>query len=201
MANKGFTLIELFLGGALILIITAALVVLSTLYFQNYAFSFEETLSINYAQTAVTSMVREIREARYGEDGAWPISQADDYAFTFYSDVTNDNRSDRVRYFVDGTDLKRGITEASLNPIQYELVNEVISIAASSVSTTSGALFTYYNGNWPADIVNNPLIPGTRLLNTRFVRLHVLIDINPNRGALPFELNTSVQIRGLKDNL
>lgn len=199
--QNGFTIVELLLGGTLIILITGALVVLATLYFQNFSFSFEETLSISYAQNAMTTMVREIREARYGEDGAWPLAQADDTTLTFYSDVTNDNKSDKVRYFLDGSDLKKGVTESSVNPIEYNPANEIVSVVASPVSTASGSIFTYYNGDWPSDTVNNPLAAGSRLLNTRYIDIHLLIDINPNQGALPFELNSGVQVRGLKDNL
>lgn len=62
-------------------------------------------------------------------------------------------------------------------------------------------LFTYYNGNWPGDTINNPLATGQRLLNTRLIEVRVTVDTDPNRSPQPFEVSTFTHLRNLKDNL
>ena len=62
-------------------------------------------------------------------------------------------------------------------------------------------IFTYYNGEWPADTVNNPLAVGSRLLNTRYVDVKLRIDIESNIGAQALNLSGGVSIRSLKNNL
>src|SRR3972149_5759263 len=199
--QTGFTLLELIVATFIFGIIAAGVAGFSVYYFQNYSFFLEENQAINQAQQAMTVMVREIREARNGDNGAWPLATADDNNFVFYSDVTNDGRSDQVRYFLDGVDLKKGVTEPTAVPVTYPPVNEKITSVASSVDTGGTPIFTYYNGDWPADQINNPLVPASRQLSTRLVRIYLRINISPNAGAQPFELSSSVQIRSLKDNL
>lgn len=199
--TAGFTLVELMVVVVIFTIISAIFAVFAAIYFRNYLFSFEENQAIGQAQTTMTQAIREIREARIAETGGWPLVQTDSNTFVFYSDVTNDGRTDRVRYFLEGTALKKGVIEPTQPPVSYPLVNEQIRTVADYVDNAGIPLFTFYNGDWPADTVNNPLAAGSRLLNTRYISLYVRININPNTGAQPFELTSGVQIRSLKDNL
>jgi prepilin-type N-terminal cleavage/methylation domain-containing protein len=199
--RNGFTLLELILAVFMFSFISLGIVWLSTIYFKTYSFSFEENQSIGIAQYGITMMVKEIREARNGDDGAWPLVICNDNDITFYSDVTNDGRSDKIRYFLDGTILKKGIIQPTTVPVTYPTGNEVITTIASSVDTSTGPIFTYYNGNWPVDITNNPLIAASRQKNSRFIKIHIRINITNNYGSKPLDLTSGVQIRSLKDNL
>src|SRR3990170_286519 len=98
--NQGFTLVEFVLATFIFAALAAGMAIMGAYYFQNYAFSFEEQQAISHAQLALTNIVREIREARPGDNGAWPLIDLQETSFVFYSDVTNDGRSDRVRYFL-----------------------------------------------------------------------------------------------------
>lgn len=199
--KKGFTLVEILTAMGIFTTVIVVITGLLIYYLQGYTFSFEETQSIGQAQGSMTRMIREIREARTGENGAWPVVQADDNTFIFFADITNDGRSDRVRYFLEGTDLKKGVIEPTTVPVGYPAQNEKITIIASNVDNQGSPLFTYYNGDWPSDQVTNPLAAGQRLLNTRFVSVYIRININPDSGSQPYELTSGVQIRSLKDNL
>lgn len=146
-------------------------------------------------------MLRELREARSGENGAWPLVQTDDATIVFYSDVTNDGRADKIRYFLNGTDLQKGVIEPTAAPVSYPVVNEVIRTIATSIDLSGKAMFTYYNGNYPTDIINNPLTGANRILDTRYIGTYVRVNIQENYAAAPYELNSGVAIRSLKDNL
>ena len=141
------------------------------------------------------------REARSGDNGAWTLEQTDDNTIVFFSDVTGDSRTDRVRYFLDGTDLKKGVIEPTQVPVSYPTINEQITTIASFVNLAGNPLITYYNGSWPSDTVNNPLSNANRILNTRYVSVYLRIDVNPDYAAQPYELTSGVTIRSLKDNL
>ncbi len=199
--NQGFTLVELLIAGVLFVSIVAGVAALILYYLKSFSFSFEELRSVNQAQYAIGTMLRELREARSGENGAWPMAQTDDATIVFYSDVTNDGRADRVRYFLSGTDLKKGVIEPTTAPVSYPPANEVTKTIASSIDEGGKAMFTYYNGNYPTDITNNPLTPANRILNTRYVGIYVRVNIQANYAAAPYELNSGVAIRSLKDNL
>jgi len=199
--QTGFTLVELVLAVFIFSAITAGVAAFGVYYFQSYSFSFEENQSIGLAQTAITTMIREIREARSGDDGAYALTQVDDNTLIFYSDVTNDGRSDRVRYFLNGTDLKKGVIEPTQVPVTYPTDQEKVSTIASYVDNAGQPLFIYYNGDYPTDTVNNPLPQVSRLLNTRFISVYLRINIAVDYSAQPFEIASGVQIRSLKDNL
>jgi prepilin-type N-terminal cleavage/methylation domain-containing protein len=199
--KSGFTLVEVMVAGFIFAAIAVGVAAFSAYYLKNYSYSFEETQSVGLAQNALTSMVREIREARNGDDGAWPIVQADDFTFVFYSDVTNDGKSDKVRYFLSGNNLEKGVIQPTDVPITYPAANEKIYIVASNIDTSGGPIFSYYNGNWPSDVINNPLSSANRILNTRLVKVYLKINMNQNFGAKPFELRSAVAIRSMKDNL
>lgn len=197
----GFTLVEMMVTIFLIGVVAALVSTFAVYYFQNSAFSFEENQSIGLSQTAITQVIREIREARAAEDGAYAINNAQDNTFTFYSDVTNDGLTDKVRYFIQNGSLMRGVIEPTVPPVTYPTANEKIKVVVDYLDNNGNALFTYYNGAWPQDTTNNPLALSQRILNTRYVRVYIRINVNPNKAAQPFELTSGVQIRSLKDNL
>ncbi len=201
--QSGFTILEFIIATFIFAGVAAGASLFATYYFRSYSLSFDEHQAVNQAQLGITTMIREIREAKTGDNGAWPIALADDNQFIFYSDVTNDGRSDRVRYYLSGTDLIKGVIEPTQVPVSYPSGNEKLSTVASYVDTSTGPLFTYYNGSWPGDTVNNPLIASQRQLNTRYVTLNLRIAIASSSTITiqPFQLTSGVQIRSLKDNL
>jgi prepilin-type N-terminal cleavage/methylation domain-containing protein len=199
--RSGFTLVEMLISIFLIGSVSALVSTFAVYYFQNYSFSFEENQSIGAAQTALTQVIREVRETRAADNGAYAVNDAQDNSFTFFSDVTNDGRSDRVRYFIENGSLKRGVIEPTVSPVTYLTASEKIKIIVDNIDNNGKALFTYYNGAWPSDTTNNPLPLAQRILNTRFVSVYIRININPGKAAQPFELTSGVAIRSLKDNL
>lgn len=199
--SKGFTLVEVIVASFIFCVITFGVTVFSSYYFKNYSFSFEQNQQQSIAQNGLTRMIKDIREARIGDDGSWPIVQADDNQFIFYSDVTNDGKADKVRYFLTGTILQKGIIEPTVVPVTYPSANEKIVNIATNIDTSGGPIFKYYNGNWPSDTINNPLTQTNRLLNSRFVIVYLKINLSQNFAASPFELTSGTTIRSLKNNL
>lgn len=194
---------EFIVATSILAIVAGGAAIFAAYYFQSYSLSFDEHQAINQAQYGLTTMIREIREARIGEDGAWPITQADDNQFIFYSDITNDSRSDRVSYYLNGTNLIKGVIEPTQVPVTYPAQNEKLTTVASYVDTSLGPLFTYYNGSWPSDTLNNPLPISQRQLSTRYINVNLRINIASDSASKiqPLQLTSGVQIRSLKDNL
>lgn len=198
----GFTLVEILLGIGIFTILITAIVMVLVFYMRNYTFSFSENQQIQEAQNAVTYIVKDIRALRYSDSGAWPIVDAQNNSFVFYSDVTGDGRSDRVRYYLNGDDIYKGVIEPTIPPIiTYPAQNEKNYLIAENVELGGKSLFTYYNGDWPEDTVNNPLTGVSRLYQTRFVAIYY--GIKPTKGSETeiFEVSTSVLLKNMKDNL
>lgn len=169
--------------------------------YRAYGYNFEQIAAINEARKGIETMVKEIREARYGEDGSYPLGEAGNLQLIFYSDVDKDENVERVRYFLEGTNFKKGVVEPTGDPPQYILSGEVVDTLSAYVRNATTPIFIYYNGDWPIDVVNNPLPTLTRLTETKLMHFYLRINVDPNRPPDNFELESDVQIRNLKTNL
>ncbi len=100
---KGFTLTETLVSIFIfVLIITAVFGSIVYLY-RDHSYTWQQSLAVDEVRRGIKIMTREIREAREGDDGSYPIEKADDKEFIFYSDIDEDGQVERVRYFLGGT--------------------------------------------------------------------------------------------------
>jgi prepilin-type N-terminal cleavage/methylation domain-containing protein len=97
---KGFTLPEVITTIVIFTLIMGALSSLVVLGYQIYGHAWEQTIAVDEARKGIDTMTQEIREARPGEDGSYPLERADDKQIIFYSDIDGDNKTERVRYFL-----------------------------------------------------------------------------------------------------
>jgi len=107
---KSFTLIETLVA---ILVFTLAMGAVSGLILMAYraqSYTWQQSIAIDEARRGIETMVKEIRKAKEGEDGSFPIELAGDKEFIFYSDIDKDRDTERVRYFLgtenSGTQIK-----------------------------------------------------------------------------------------------
>lgn len=199
--QRGFTLVEVMLATVML---TFVLVITYGLWQQvsdTYTSNFETTQNLFEVQQAMGTLTEELREARDGEDGAYTLVTTDDDELAFHSDVNGDLRTDRVRYFMDGTTLKRGVIAPVGVPAVYNPGSEVVTDVARFVRNGTDSIYSYYDENWPGDVINNPIVEGERLLRTRFVTITLTIDLTEDFGAQAVTLKGSTQLRNLKDNL
>jgi len=199
--NHGVSLLEVIIYIALFCIVTLIIARFVTQGFKVYTFGQEQNDAIRFAQTGIKTMVKEIREARHGDDGAYPLELANDQELIFYSDIDQDDKTERVRYFLDGTNLKKSVINPSETyPINYSGSETIITLS-EYVRNNIDPIFYYYNGGWPADTTDNPLPAPARLIETKLMTVYLKINIFSNRSPDDFELESSTQIRNLKTNL
>ena len=98
--RKAFTLIEvlvtIFISSIIMVIIFSAV----TSFYKTQSITWNQSVAIEEARRGVELMIREIREAKDGDDGSYSIEKADDKEFIFYSDIDKDGATERVRYFI-----------------------------------------------------------------------------------------------------
>jgi type II secretory pathway pseudopilin PulG len=323
---KSFTLVETLVTITIFALAIGAISGLVTLAYRAQGYTWQQSLAINEARKGIETMVKEIREARPGDDGSYPIEQAADKEFVFYSDIDKDGDVERVRYFlgtagegtltqkcvtfIDGgfcdvifsdflsgdlesaevkvsvegdfgwsieyadisadgiylgrvcqsgcsdcagtwegtavfdvteqagddaiqftadassdvndlgscdweepnhamkanfefswtetlsggeTDFKKGVVNPTGFPIQYPIDQEKVTILSSYVRNVP-PIFEYFDQN--GEIIED--YPA-RLKDTKIMKVYLIIDIDPNRSPDPFELESSVQLRNLKE--
>ncbi|MBU2036669.1 type II secretion system GspH family protein [Patescibacteria group bacterium] len=202
---NGLTLIETIVAVAIFAVAMSLMSIMIISGYNSYGYIFQQSSAINEARQGIEVMVQEIRQARAGEDGSYPLVQADDYQFIFFSDVDRDDQVEKVRYFLSGSDLKKGLIKPSGDPPQYLSADETITTLSKYVRNSSSIpalpIFTYFNGSWPGDTINNPLPTLTRLTETKLMHVDLMINVDPDRAPDNYELQSDTQIRNLKTNL
>ena len=136
--------------------------------------------------------MRTIREGAYSSEGAFPIVSVAADDFIFYADIDSDALIERVHYYISGTDLIRGVTEASGNPPSYTggetatVISEYVRNVAQELTT-----FRYY------DELGSEITNYANWTAVRFVK--VTLAVNVNIATLPNQLtlNSSAAIRNL----
>ena len=152
---------------------------------------------VNNGRSALKTMVAEIRTASTADTGAYVIALATSASFTFYSDIDNDGLKEKVRYFVNGSTLQKGVIKPTGIPLTYNAANEKITILIPYV--TNASIFDYYDKNY--DGTGAALTSPVNIALIRLVKITVNIDKDPNQAPVTTVLSTQVSIRNLKDNL
>lgn len=97
---KSFTLIETLVAIFVFTLIFGAVSAFVVMAYRTQNYTWQQSTAIDEARRGIEIMVREIREAKTGDDGSYPIVLAEDKEFIFYSDIDNDNQTERARYFL-----------------------------------------------------------------------------------------------------
>jgi Tfp pilus assembly protein PilW len=195
--QKGVTLIEILFGVAVFTLIAIAIGTFSrNLWYYNRAIG-NGLDSADAGRTLLKSMTTEIRTASAANTGAYTISQASESSFTFYSDIDDDGTKERVRYFLNGANLQKGVIEPSGNPVTYNSGNEVIKTVATEVTNTT--IFEYYDKDY--DGSTTPLTSPITIPSVRLVKMTITLDKDINNPPAAMTFSTQVSMRNLKDNL
>jgi len=114
---KGFTLIETLVVVAIFTVSLGAVFGSILMLYRAHGYTWEQSQAIEEARRGIETMVKEIRTARSGEDGSYPIVLAGDKEFIFFSDINGDGKTERVRYFL-GTVSSGTLTQECQTSIQ-----------------------------------------------------------------------------------
>ncbi len=198
--KKGFTLVELLVSLGII-----SLIVFALSNFQRDTFTLNFTLqsSLNAqldARRVVKVMVAELRKVVPSAVGSYPIESPSTTSVTFYSDVDSNGVIDRVRYYLTGTTIRKGVITPSGSPLTYNPANEVVTnLINNVVSSSTLPVFQYYSSSY--DGTTAPLATPVDIPSIRLVKISVIIDNDPNKSPTQIVVTSSVSLRNLKDNL
>lgn len=190
---RGFTLIEMLVVVALVAMVSVALSVVIVQSYRGNAYVFEAATSVDNARRGLTTSLQNLREATYGEDGAYPMAVAATSTMTFYADVDGDGPVEKVRVYLSNGTLYRGVTNAAGNPPSYSGQSEGVQTVVAYVrNATSSPLFTYYDSD------GNQLATPADVAQVAFVRMSILVDLNPTRAPNVYNLQGSATLRNLR---
>ena len=202
---KGFTLIE-----TLVVIFVFSVVIMMTgnfivMGYRTQSYTYQQAIAINEARKGIEVMIKEIREAQTGENGAHIIEDAQEKEFVFYSDIDNDDRVEKIKYFIDddNNEFKKMVFEPNdwtFYDLENTAVVEIFYPSAPSKEITMcqylvdspPSVFAYFDANGE-ELLELPAIKKY----TKTIKVRLLINVNPNRSPDAFELSSEASLRNL----
>ncbi len=198
MNHRGFTLLEILVAMSVFLMVVVGITSMMIYAFRNNKIIWEQLSTQNEGRKVSQDLVNELRTASASSIGAYTLEKAEAQQLVFYSNIDTDSWRERVRYFKDGTNLKKGITKPAGNPVAYNPANEIITIIAHDVANGDNPLFYYYNQDYTgAEIA---LIQPVAATAARMIKLSLDLDVNPNNSPVPLHVETMGAVRNLKMN-
>lgn len=189
--SKGITLIETIVAISVSTLVFLAVFNFVYYFYRTNNYNLSQMAAVNNARRGMETMIREIREATYSDEGSYPVKEAQDNSFYFYSDIDKDYNIERVRYFLEDDNLKKGVTKSTETTFQYLDENEEIKILSQTVRNEDEAVFTYYDSN------NNEIEDLGILADIRLIQIKLIINTDPNRPPGEFTLISNAHLRNL----
>lgn len=192
--QHGLSLVETVVVTAIFTLIIVALFGSVQLFYRGNSYTLEQALAVNSARKGVEFLVRDLREATLSDEGNYPIIKMGSTTLQFYSDIDDDMSVERVRYtFIDGT-LYKAVTQPSGTPPTYLNADEATSTIAEYVRNEEDGimLFEYFTNEGEA------ITDYSDVADVVFIRVNLVVNVNPQRLPNEFTLRSSATLRNLK---
>ncbi len=195
----GFTLIETLVAMFILTLIAVVVVNFQLDIFSLNKISNSNLLSQEGARRTLKNFSAEIRSVTASDAGAYALAQTATSSITFYTNIDSDASVEKIRYFLDGTILKKGTIKPTGNPATYNPADENFIILSNNIANATTSIFTYYDtdydGTSPA--LTDPVSPS----QVRLIKIDLIIDEDPSKDPPPLYMTTQATPRNLKDNL
>jgi type II secretory pathway pseudopilin PulG len=192
--KKGMMLLEILVVVGIFVVISSSVWPLMANIFSQGTMLRNSLAANDEARIAIKKFIQEARIMSPSSLGAYPVLLASSTAFTFYSDVDNDNLKERYRYFIEGGSFKKGVTKPSGTPLVYNSAAEIKSIIITHLYATSSTLFNYFDSN------NTQMAYPMNATAIRSVELLLPIAFPSQQGLRLITFSSRVTMRTLKDN-
>ncbi len=195
--NKGFAFVELLFAIAIFVLILLAITLFSRNTWVYNTFIANSLADVDTGRKAIKTMTAEIRTASAASNGAYAVSQASTTSLTFYSDIYDNGLKEKVRYFLNDSNLQKGVTVPIGSPLGYDTAVETVTTLVPYVTNTN--IFEYYDKNY--DGTTAALTSPIDVSAVRLVKINITVDKDINKPPAATTFSTQVSIRNLKDNL
>jgi Tfp pilus assembly protein PilW len=191
---RGIGFVETLITVACFAIVMVAITESVLFFYRANTSSIEQAYQIESARRGIDTMVRDLREATYADDGSYPLASIATSSVTFYADTDHDASIEKLRYTIIGTQLIRIVTEATGTPPTYTGGAATSTLSDYVRNTEQNVpLFRYYdvNGVEVTDF-------GNGIADVRSVSVNLIVNVVPIRAPGDFTLQSSATIRNLR---
>ena len=152
------------------------------------------------ARKLAFNVSNELRRITTSVTGSYGLEQAGSQQIIFYSNIDSDPEPERIRYYLSGDKLYKGVIQPSGSPLNYN-GSEVTTLVLKNVANGTAPLFYYYDGTYTGvsdNFINQPV----GVTQVKYVRIS--INIYNKAGVANTNMYTVVSgasLRSLKANL
>jgi prepilin-type N-terminal cleavage/methylation domain-containing protein len=197
----GFTLIEMMVTVFVSSVLAAGVIALVSSMLVSS--SKQETLlfSADQARRASFQVKQELRNAYTSSVGSYAIATAEDQQLIFYTNIDTDAGMERIRYFIQNGNLRRGVVDPTGSPLSYNLGSEVVRDVQTGVANGATPLFYYYDDTYEGT-ADNFLAQPVDVTDIRYIKLNLMVyNRGGKMGTGIFTITAGASIRNLKTNL
>ncbi len=193
MQPRGLTFIEMIVTLGMFVLIMAVITNSILFFYRANSSSLEQAIQVETARRGIELFVRDVREATYGDDGAFPLQAIATSSMTFYSDTDTDGAIERIRYSLSGKTLYRNVTEPTGSPAAYTGggVTTTVSDYVRNFDEDS-SVFRYYNASSTEVAVSGSV---SSIVS---VTIKLVVDIVQKHTPGTYTLTESATIRNLR---
>lgn len=190
----GLSFVEMLVTVAIFGLIMAALVNSVLFFYRSNTSSIEQEYQVEHARRGSELIIRDLREATYADNGAYPLATISTSTIVFYTDTDTDGSVERITYTLVGTNLYRNVTEATGAPATYTGTSATTTVSRFIRNNDEGGtpLFRFYNAA-------NVEVPANGSVATVVsVTTNLIVDITQNHTPGKFTLRGSATLRNLR---
>jgi len=153
---------------------------------REYEVAVRQAAAISSARSGIDATVQDIREATYSESGGYPVVAMAPNDLTFFADVDEDEKTERVRYWREDRKLQREVSEDG--SVEVDSV-----VSRNVVNDTGDPVFTYFDadGNEITDLSSRRAL--------RFVMVTLRIDADTDKLPSATTLRSGATLRNRKN--
>jgi prepilin-type N-terminal cleavage/methylation domain-containing protein len=196
--NSGMTLVETVVAISIYAVLMLAVFSSITSLYKTNAYALEQSNEVNSARVGITQWNRDAKEMITAEDGTWPLAIIEPHRMGYYSDTDKDDSVEYVLYELTGTTLTKSVFNPSGTPVSYDLTTpdevQTLSTYVQNINQSTSTFSYFDNGG-------NQLTSASPILDVRYIRSQLIVNIDPIRNPGEFMLRSSLAPRNLKDNL
>lgn len=194
-AECGYTLLEMLVVIAIIGITMPAVYAAINALYHVHGSTLARAVAVTETTKGIREIVRDVRSAVYAENGSLPIVALATSSLTIYADTDLDGVVERVRYFLDGTTVRKGVIEptgTSSYPVAQESVTPLMANIINTTASTS--LFRYYTAT------GTEIVTPSASLAVRRVDVTCVARSPAGTTTDAVTVASSASIRNLKDS-
>lgn len=197
--KKGMTLVEVSVACSVMVILAGIMSLLVIKSFAVNRYSIEQGLNTASIQNTLTKFSKHLREARQSDEGGYLIESAEDFDLVFYANVDADPAIERVHYFLENTQLKIGISEASGFPPKYSETDQLVNIIGNGiVNTQVQPIFYYYESGYYGQVNQNAIATPATPAQIGLVKIDLYVNTDPGNMPENTHMETFIRPRNIK---